>query len=215
MSNTVFVNNLTALGGSGTITIKSGTTIKGEGGSILTPGLITQVKYKQTPPYRFNYKSQDITEITGTAVDFRCYRGSSKVLVQGVISTNSPYVSSFGVLVDGAKQWDASGNNNSAGAMATQYVGNGAANTGLLWYGGTKEPYITNSRNANSSGQENMYSIHLQYIYTPGDAGIHNYSLGACCSWAGDAGYQILINDRWDIDMRGTTSICVMELSQT
>lgn len=215
MSNTVYVNNLTALGGSGTITIKSGTAIKGEGGAVLTPGLVTQVKYKSTPPYRFNIKSQDIQEITGTSIDMRCYRSTSKVLLRAMVSSNAPYVTSFGFLVDGNKLWDATGNSNSSGALTTQYVGVGASNLGLLWYGGSSAAYQATSRATNSNGQENMYNFMMEYLYTPGDGGAHTYSIGGCCSWGGDAGYQLLINDRWDFDMRGTTSICAMELSQT
>lgn len=215
MSNTVYVDNFTALGGSGTINVKAGTTVRGGGDGVAVPGTISQVRYKQLGPVRLGIRKDALTVIPGTELDFRCYRGTSKVLLTATISTNAPYVTSFGFLVNGTSLWDATGNSNADGAIVTHYVGQGAPNTsGYLWYGGTTATAQTNSRNANSSGQENMYHISMQYVYTPGDGSLKTYSIGATCSWAGQGGYMLLINDRWDYDMRSTSSISAMELTQ-
>lgn len=215
MSNTVNVDNFTALGGSGTINVKAGTTIRGQGGTCNVPGNISQVRFKQLGPVRIGVRKDALTQIGGTELDFRCYKGNSKVLLTATISTNAPYVTSFGFMVDGVALWDATGNSNADGAMITTYVGQGAPNTnGYLWYGGTTATAQTTSRNNNSAGQENMYQVSMQYIYTPGDGSLKTYSIGATCSWAGQGGYMLLINDRWSFDMRSTSSISAMELAQ-
>lgn len=217
MSNTVYVNNLTALGGSGTINVKSGTAIKGDGGAILTPGLVTQVKFKYMNPSRLSLTGDAMQLIPGTEMDFRCFRGSSKVLLRATISSNSPYVTSFGFFVDNQQIFDATGNSNANNAIATVYERTGGAppTTGYLWYGGTTATAQTNSRNTNSANQGNMKIVTIQYLYTPGDGGLRTYSLGATCSWGGQGGYALIINDRWDYDMRSISTFSAMELSQT
>lgn len=215
MSNTVFVDNFTGLGGSGTINVKAGTIVRGAGGSIRCPGNIAQVRFKHLGPARIGIRKDALTQIGGTELDFRCYNGNSKVLLTATISANAPYVTSFGFMVDGATMWDATGNNNAAGALVTQYVGQAAPNTsGYLWYGGTTATAQTNSRNANSAGQEYVYQFSMQYLYTPGDGSLKTYSIGATCSWAGQGGYMLLINDRWSYDMRSTSTISAMEITQ-
>jgi len=215
MSNTLYVDNLQALGGSGTINVKAGTAIRGEGGGIINcPGLLNNVKCKPMAPVRLGIRKDALTIIPGTELDFRCYRGDSKVLLRAVISTNAPYVTSFGFLVDGVAMWDATGNNNANGAVMTQYVGQSAPNTnGYLWYGGTTATAQNTSRTNNSNYQENMYTMMMQYVYTPGDGSLKTYSIGATCSWAGQGGYMLLINDRWSFDMRSISTISAMEIS--
>jgi len=215
MSNYLNVDNFTALGGSGTINVKAGTSINGTGGSIQCPGQIAQVKFKHLGPSRLGVRNDNLTLVPGTELDFRCYRGNSKVLLTATICANAPYVTSFGFLVDGATMWDATGNSNAAGAIVTQYVGTAAPNTsGYLWYGGTTAAQQTTSRNTNSAGQEQVYQFSMQYVYTPGDGSLKTYSIGATCSWAGQGGYMLLINDRWSYDMRGTSTISAMEITQ-
>lgn len=215
MSNTVYVDNLTALGGSGTINVKAGTTFKGTGGSVNVPGTVSQIRIKQIGPVRLGIRNDALTVVPGSELDFRCYKGDSKILLTATISTNAPYVTSFGFMVNGATMWDATGNSNAAGAIVTHYVGQSAPNTsGYLWYGGTTAAQQSTSRTNNSNYQNNMYQVSMQYVYTPGDGGLRTYSIGATCSWAGQGGYMLLINDRWDYDMRSTSSISAMELSQ-
>jgi hypothetical protein len=218
MSNTVYVNNLTALGGSGTINVKSGTAIKGDGGAIMTPGLVTQVKFKYMNPSRLSLRGDSLNIIPGTEMDFRCFRGTSKILLTATISSNAPHVTSFGFMVDGSPLWDATGNSNSNGAVATTYyrwTTTAPPTTGYLWYGGTTATAQTTSRNTNSAGQDTMNMVTIQYLYTPGDGGLRTYALGASTSWGGQGGYTLIINDRWSYDMRSISTFSAMELSQT
>ena len=215
MSSTVYVDNLTALGGSGTINVKAGTTFYGGGGGVNVPGVVNQMRSKQIAPVRLGIRNDNLTIIPGSELDFRCYKGDSKVLLTAVISTNAPYVTSFGFMVDGGYLWDATGNSNAQGTVITHYVGQSAPNTsGYLWYGGTTAAQQSTSRTNNSNYQENMYLLQMQYVYTPGDGSLKTYSIGATCSWGGQGGYMLLINDRWSYDMRSTSTISAMELSQ-
>lgn len=180
--STLRVNTLDGATGGGLITVASGA-------SMYAPGSIVQMQFARSGPTKQTISSATPTAVTGLSVSITPKSASSIIFIQCNISTNAPYVSSFGVFKDGAKTVSTTGftNNNEDGMQFTLYSGQTTVN--------------------------HLYYLPLMHYETAGSTTARTYQVYATSAWTGGV-YNLTINDRADTDMASFSYMTVMEVAQ-
>jgi hypothetical protein len=157
-------------------------------------GTVLQYFHAQTPATRYDIVSSTLGESGSVIPDMQVSivptRSTSKIIIGAHISHNGRHVTSFGVNRDGSALTaglPSSNNSNSVYAIKTTYNGNDVASE--------------------------MYETSFTYDDTSFTVGVAQiYTITATASWSSDAQRTLLINDRDSNDMRGISSMFIMEI---
>ncbi len=161
-------------------------------------GTVLQYLYAQTPPTRYVINCQDLSDadavIPNLSVTITPTRSTSKIIIGAHIQHNGRHVTSFGVQRDGTLLTD-----NTAPYSTTN--GNENANYGAV---------IT----VHDGNDVENYSYSHSFLrddnsFTVGVA--QTYQIAGTASWAGTV-RDLYINDRNSNDMRGFSTMFVMEI---
>ena len=173
-----------------TIQSRTGSTITiPSNNRLYAPGHTLQAQAVISGPAIQTIVSATPVAVTGLSISFTPVSANSLILVECQISSNSPYVSSFGIFKNAASTVSTSGqtNNNEANMQITTYVGVDV--TSHLW----------------------CWPIH--WSETAGSITARTYQVYATSSWAG-TNRTLTINNRPSNDMASFSYMTVTEIAQ-
>ena len=178
-----------------TVTVEDGADWEIWGGEPEDPpeGTVLQYFHDVTPPTRYtisvNNLADDASDIPNLSVTITPTRSTSKIVVGAHISHNARHITSFGFKKDGnilTAGLPSSNNSNSNYAVMTYHDGDDVSNQ--------------------------MSQASFTYADTSVVPGIPvTYTVAGTASWSGSV-RDLLINDRDSNDMRGISSMFVMEI---
>ena len=151
-----------------------------------TGGLLQQhfVRFDE----RQTIRSATPQPITGLSVTLTPKEVGSVIEVVAYVSTNANYVSSFGVFRDGLPTVSTNGNPNENNMQFTVF------------------PYT------GSISPNHMYMLPLYHYEVVNDRTPRTYQVYGTSAWRGTL-YRLIINDRYDSDMRSFSYMTVREIS--
>jgi hypothetical protein len=157
----------------------------------ITAGGVIQIKTAVAGPNRQLINSATPQPIIGLSVSFTPAVATSRILIQAFVSTNSTYVTSFGIFKDGQPTVSTSGytNLNAPNMQVTEYHAPEGANT------------------------NSMHVIPVTHTEPALTTATRTYQVYGLSSWS-TSNYNLFINNRDYNDMASFSHIIIYEIAQ-